>query len=564
MSVLSPEDVNRSSIPTHQSSPKNRKEQVDIFRVYESSLKESSERQTAKVLGIPRTTLQHWRNRKSGIALSLEMVAFFESPEGNKFLHQLVTGLLFVMVQLGGCGLRLVRLLLELCQLDRFVGSSVGTLHKLNVKIEEDLVSYGESERKYLSKDMPSKKISMCGDETFHPAPCLVAIEPVSNFILTEKYSEKRDAESWSAAMKEGLDGLSVEIIQSASDEGKGLVKYVEKELGAHHSPDLFHVQQELTRATSAPLRSKIKQAEKVHHESSTHTGRLKREHEEQIKSNRTPGCWSDLDRRMAEAEVREKADLRYLDALKTSLDDVKDAKKALGTAYHPYDLSTGAPRSADEVNIDLESKFTVIQLAAVNAELSENSIKRLDKAHRVFKGMIETIRFFWAMVKQMVDGLGLSPEMESLMREILIPGYYLQIASKKARTAKEKHRIATLSTELLGRLALIDGWCSLAQSTREQMKAVAINCAQLFQRSSSCVEGRNGYLSLRHHSLHKLSTRKLTVLTVLHNYYIQRSDRTTAAERFFEQKPKDLFGYLLDRIPYPARPAMKRIKLAA
>ena len=167
-------------------------------------------------------------------------------------------------------------------------------------------------------------------------------------------------------------------------------------------------------------------------------------------------------------------------------------------------------------------------------------------------------------MVKQMVDGLGLSPEMESLMREILIPGYYLQIASKKARTAKEKHRIATLSTELLGRLALIDGWCSLAQSTREQMKAVAINCAQLFQRSSSCVEGRNGYLSLRHHSLHKLSTRKLTVLTVLHNYYIQRSDRTTAAERFFEQKPKDLFGYLLDRIPYPARPAMKRIKLAA
>jgi len=112
--------------------------------------------------------------------------------------------------------------------------------------------------------------------------------------------------------------------------------------------------------------------------------------------------------------------------------------------------------------------------------------------------------------------------------------------------------------------LEMIDGWCNLAQSTRDQMKSVAINCAQLFQRSSSCVEGRNGYLSLRHHSLHKLSTRKLTVLTVLHNYYIQRSDRTTAAERFFEQKPRDLFGYLLSCTPYPARPAMKRIKLAA
>lgn len=202
MSILSPQDVNGASISATQSSKRTRKEQVDVFRVYESSLKQSSERQTAKVLGIPRTTLQHWRNRKAGIALSLEMVAFFESPEGNKFLHQLVTGLLFVMVQLGGCGLRLVSLILELCQLDRFVGSSVGTLHKLNVKIEEDLVDYGKSEGKRLSKNMLSKKISMCGDETFHPTPCLVAIEPVSNFILTEKYSEKRDAESWSTAMR--------------------------------------------------------------------------------------------------------------------------------------------------------------------------------------------------------------------------------------------------------------------------------------------------------------------------------------------------------------------------
>ncbi len=208
-----------------------------------------------------------------------------------------------------------------------------------------------------------------------------------------------------------------------------------------------------------------------------------------------------------------------------------------------------------------MESKFAIIQSAAVNADLSENSIKRLDKAHRVFKGMINTITFFWTMVKQMVDGLGLSPEIESLMREVLIPGYYLQMASKKARTAKEKRRVATLSTELLARLDMIDGWCSLAQSTRDKMKATAINCAQLFQRSSSCVEGRNGYLSLRHYSLHKLSTRKLTVL---HNYYIKRSDKTTAAERFFEQKPKDVFGYLLGHIPYPARPAMKRIKLAA
>lgn len=58
---------------------------------------------------------------------------------------------------------------------------------------------------------------------------------------------------------------LGVEIIQSTSDEGTGLIKYVEKELGAQHSPDLFHVQQELTRGTSAPIAAKVKQAEKAY-----------------------------------------------------------------------------------------------------------------------------------------------------------------------------------------------------------------------------------------------------------------------------------------------------------
>jgi hypothetical protein len=562
MNVLSSEDANGSSVQSLQAYKKNRKAQAALFSSYESAVQKSSERQVAKVLGVPRTTLQHWRNRKAGITLSMEVVTFFEGSEGIEFLHQLVSALLFIVVQVGGCGIRIVSALLERCQLDRFVACSTGYLHKLNAKMEEDIVAYGKSERELLAKDMPPKKISMCGDETFHPAACLVAIEPVSNFILTEKYSEKRDAASWSAAMGEGLKDLPVEIIQSASDEGKGLVKYVEKELGAHHSPDLFHVQQELTRATSAPLRAKIRQAEKTYADSIARVQSLQQEHEGYARSNKAPCGWTEMSRQANAAKTHAEAEFQSLNAVKKYHHDIKEAKKALGDAYHPYDLQTASSQSCEEINEALEKQFSIIQSAADNAELSDNSLKRLDKAHRVFNGMINTIAFFWRMVKQMVDVLGLSPEMESLMREILIPASYLRISAKKARTAMEKHRIVKLSVELLDRLELIDGWCKLDPFTRDKLKASALNCAQLFQRSSSCVEGRNGYLSLRHHGLHGLSTRKLAVLTVLHNYYIQRADRTTAAERFFEQKPRELFGYLFGRIPCPARPAKKRIKV--
>ena len=47
-------------------------------------------------------------------------------------------------------------------------------------------------------------------------------------------------------------------------------------------------------------------------------------------------------------------------------------------------------------------------------------------------------------------------------------------------------------------------------------------------------MEGRNGHLALKHHTLHQFTTRKLQALTVLHNYVMRRADGTTAAERFY------------------------------
>jgi hypothetical protein len=63
---------------------------------------------------------------------------------------------------------------------------------------------------------------------------------------------------------------------------------------------------------------------------------------------------------------------------------------------------------------------------------------------------------------------------------------------------------------------------------------------------------------ALRHHSLHRFG-RKLKALTGVHNYFVKRPDGTTAAERFFGSKPRNLFEWLLDRVDIPGRPAQKR-----
>ena len=94
---------------------------------------------------------------------------------------------------------------------------------------------------------------------------------------------------------------------------------------------------------------------------------------------------------------------------------------------------------------------------------------------------------------------------------------------------------------------------------TRALIEQVAGECADLFQRSSSAVEGRNGQLSLHHHGRHRLSDRKLAALTAVHNFLIRRADDTTAAERLFARAPPPLFEQVLARVPLPPRPRRRR-----
>jgi hypothetical protein len=91
-----------------------------------------------------------------------------------------------------------------------------------------------------VGEGMAPRQVTVCEDETFHPGVCLVAIEPVSNFILLEGYAADRSAATWTAALEEACTGLAVEVMQSTAGS-QGPARHAETDLGAHHSPDLFH-----------------------------------------------------------------------------------------------------------------------------------------------------------------------------------------------------------------------------------------------------------------------------------------------------------------------------------
>jgi hypothetical protein len=90
---------------------------------------------------------------------------------------------------------------------------------------------------------MPAKAITMTQDETFTSGLCLGGSEPVSNSLLLEQTAQERAHDTWQALMEQALAGLNCQVIQATSDEAPGLLASVDRHLGAHHAPDLFHGQ---------------------------------------------------------------------------------------------------------------------------------------------------------------------------------------------------------------------------------------------------------------------------------------------------------------------------------
>ena len=200
--------------------------------------------------------------------------------------------------------------------------------------------------------------------------------------------------------------------------------------------------------------------------------------------------------------------------------------------------------------------RLTPLVTIAQQAHLSKTCRERIEKAERVVPTMQATIAFVSGYVRQQVRRLDLTPPASYAMHAHLIPSYYLErVAATRTGTQGEPLRdlAERLRTPLFASGGMLD---ALSPVEQNQLKAKAAKLAEVFQRSSSNVEGRNGYLSLRNHQLRGLyHPRKRTCLTAVHNFFLTRADGTTAAERFFGQKPRSMFAAILASVEIPPAP---------
>jgi len=520
-----PENLASSVKDEADASRRQRDQVARLLEAYEQAKASGvSQRDFAASQGIPRSSLQHWLARQASIAAPPEAIDFFEGPVGVTWLHQIVIAAHIVMSQVGACGVDLICQFLHLSRLSAFVGSSYGSQYEVAVAMEEHLVSYGATETQRLGSTMVNREITACLDETFHPEVCLVGIEPASNFILVETYSERRDAESWAQSLNAALTGLAVTIQQVTSDAASGLLRYAQEILGVPHSPDLFHIQRELVRATARPLSQQYCHAEKAVAQAETELARAVAKRERYQRRPR-PGRPPSFEVTLERAEQA-----------------LACAQQALVTA--------------------LTAHFDTLEQIITQAELPDYAQAKLAKAKRQLPPMVASLhRFDQHRLTQTLtlSQLGLAT-LDHDFQQHLLPAVYLNKVATQTSDTEQRHALQVTAESLLSPLRHPDAPIqSLSSEARHHLEALAQACVQTFQRSSSCVEGRNGRLALRHHSFHRLSPRKLQALTTIHNFFLTRPDGSTAAERCFGQPPTPLFDWLLQALPLPSRPARNR-----
>jgi len=534
-------------------------ERADLFKRYgELRTQGVSQRQAAQGLDVPRSTLQAWRADQERLDACPEVGAFFHSVAGLAFLPRLVLALHVVCVEIGACGIRLVCLLLELTARNRFVGASYGTQQQVNRGVEEAIVAYRREEHARLAHAMPPKDITLAQDETFTGGLCLVGIEPVSNYMVLEQAAQARDHATWHGLMAQALEGLNCRVIQATSDEAPGLLAYVAQHLGAPHSPDLFHVQHELSKAVTAPRAVKQRAAAKAVAQAEETLNRVQERLDytngEPVRRGpgRPPKAVVSLEQVVQAVETTRDEHQR----LTEQRAQVTQCIRAIGHAYHFVDVERGVRRNGQLIAGDIQQHMDTIRTMAQQEGLSETCLGWIEKAARVVPKMQATIEFVSGYGRQQVNQLELAPPQSFAMHAHLIPSYYLdRVASSRAvREAVPLRELAArLRTPLFAPGGVLE---TLSPLEQPQLQHKAKTLAEVFQRSSSNVEGRNGYLSLRNHQWRGLDhPRKRACLTAVHNFLLTRPDGTTAAERFFGQKPRSMFAAILAAVEIPPAP---------
>jgi Family of unknown function (DUF6399) len=379
-------------------------------------------------------------------------------------------------------------------------------------------------------------------DETFLERMMGVFPDLPTGSLVLEDVAEDRSYATWKAVVEARLKALGAEVLSLVSDRAKALMQLAENGLECLSMPDFFHVVHEIGTSYSLAIGQRLRQAHQERKQAPEALVRL---------SGRPHAAPADSAAK-AVVEARQAEGTRWAEVHHTSRQHVEP----LSLTRHPFHIANAAPQTSAQVESQLQATIDAIDAFAQRHQLPTRR-EAIPKVRKQVPALAALVDCWWQGVQQDLAPFLLSPLWRSWVHECLLPLVYGEHHAAHTRCARKKAKIrqtlevvpATFHTPTITK--------QLAPSGLEEWKAWAMQRTTVLQRTSSAVEGRNGYLSQMHQNHRGLPRRRYKVWTIVHNFDCRAADGTTPASRFFRRTFPDLFETVLshmEALPQPRR----------
>ena len=223
---------------------------------------------------------------------------------------------------------------------------------------------------------------------------------------------------------------------------------------------------------------------------------------------------------------------------------------RRLSTSLHPFVILTGTQQNSTTVESTMQASLTKIKTIKERYEIPDKRNK-LQRIERQIPAAAKQVNLWWGWIETSLDSADITLELKEWLIYYLLPYIYWQKQINKTNSKKIR-RFYKLSVKAAGEKLKAHRLTPLMypdEETASEWVKWAHKMSNIFLRTTSAVEGRNGWLSQIHFNGRGLTEKRITSQTTIHNYYLKRSDGTTACERLSEIKPDDLFEYILKKI---------------
>lgn len=448
---------------------------------------------------------------------------WWETAAGSRWLKLLVLGVVYYFGIKQGVGSESRSEFLQALRLEPQVGSSASALRTLEQQMKQTIIDYQQAQS---SDCQPQSGTGICvgGDETFFGGlPILVMVELASGYILTEVACENRTYQTWSEQIADWWTQGGWQCHYMVSDGAKALIKLALTGLSCVSVADLFHALRALAQPLGSALGRQIGHLQK-------HQIKLQQQVDKTTDESQRQALQQALDSLDQQQQVLAQAQQTYHTALHT-----------ITQAVHPFQINTLDCQRLSTLSAQLTAPLQALTTLALTVN-SDPAIAAIDTFRQQIPTFAQGIHAWWQWVTPALAAQTDNPEIQNWVLTSLLPWVYWQQQADKTRHPELTQRYQQAAQQAHTVVLNHPLTAQMDDTQRQHWVGWGQWMVAKYQRTSSAVEGRNGYLSRLHHAGRGLSAQTLQVLTIIHNFDLKRADGTTAAQRLFNHSFPDLF----------------------